>query len=373
MTTRIFVTGGHFTPAMAVIEELLKRGGFEIYYLGRKYSMEDDKALAMEFSELSCRTDLTYYVVQTGRLQRKFFVNFWQSVRSILRIPFGFLQAFYLILRYRPVLVLSFGGYVAVPVVFVAWLFGLKIVIHEQTLVCGLSNKLMALLADRVLVSWEDSLKFFPAKKTVLVGNPVRGSILRVKRKRQGRKKVIYVTGGNQGSHVINVVILSILPELLRKYEVIHQTGDSKFGDYEKLAKAKDVLSEPLKRRYVLKKFIATSEIADVFSKVDLIVGRPGANLVTEALYLGINSVLIPISWAGYKEQEKNAQILSNLGRAIIISEDKLSGEKLLKAISDQIIKKGDNLLEFQQKESIAGAAGKIVNELEFLLKDEKA
>ena len=142
---KIFITGGHFAPAKAVIDKL---SGWEIFYLGRKYAMEDEKTEALEFREIK---NAHYLVITTGRLQRKFFVNWSQSVKALLKIPWGFIQSFFYLLKYRPDVILSFGGYVALPVVINAWFLDIPVITHEQTKSLGLANKIIALLAKKTL------------------------------------------------------------------------------------------------------------------------------------------------------------------------------------------------------------------------------
>lgn len=331
---RIFITGGHFAPALAVIEELLSRGGFEIFYIGRKFAMEDDRAEALEYRELS---NLRYLTITTGRLQRKFFVDVWQSVKALAKIVVGFGQSFFWVIKYRPDVVLSFGGYVALPVVISGFVLGVPVVTHEQTAVSGLANKIIAFFAEKILVSWPASLARFPEEKVVLTGNPVRKGILaasKIRLKDKEHRPVIYITGGNLGSHAINEAVARVLPDLLEKYEVIHQTGASeKFRDFEKLSETVRGLPDALRRRYRVFEFLSTEEADHALRSADLVVGRAGANTVTELLVLGKPALLIPIPWAGGNEQLENARLLDRLGMAEIIPQDELTTKTLLLSI----------------------------------------
>ena len=295
---KIFITGGHYTPAKAVIDELLDE--YEIFYLGRKYAMEDDDALAFEYLDLRNLSNLSYLELTTGRLQRKFFIKPLQSIKAFLKIFVGFGQSFYWLLKFRPNLVLSFGGYLALPVVIIAWFLGIPILTHEQTLVSGLANKIIS--------------KF--AKKT-LFGNPIRKEILDLK---PVKTSGIFVTGGNQGSHVINLAVKKIL----NKYQVIHQTGDSKNNDYEDLVKIN-------KNTY---KFLNAHDMAKALNEATLVISRAGANITTELAFLGKPAILIPIPWSSGNEQYLNAKKLVDAGTAEILEQKDLTGENLLKLIS---------------------------------------
>lgn len=299
---KVFITGGHFAPAKAVLSKLT---GWKVFYVGRKCSMEGEKALALEYLELHDKNNITYLCLTTGRLQRKFLVNIGQSIWSLFKIPIGFTEALYWLVRYQPDVVLSFGGYVAVPVVVGAWLLGIPVATHEQTKTVGLANRIIRLFGAKVLET----------------GNPLREEILKAKVQ---RTDLIYITGGNQGSHVINRAIFEIVPKLVKKYHVLHQTGDSSYGDFEKAPKIAN---------YEARKFLTAEESAQVLAKAYIVVSRAGANTVEELAYLGKPAILVPIGWAREDEQEKNAETLAKVGLAEIVPEEQLSGKKLLETI----------------------------------------
>lgn len=316
---KIFITGGHYTPAKAVIDKL---EGWKIFYVGRKYAMEDSNVLALEYQELQ---HLNYLCITTGRLQRKFFVNVWQSIRSLLKIPVGFLQSFWWLLRYQPNVILSFGGYVALPIVINAWILDIPVLTHEQTKTIGLANRIIRLFGAKVLD----------------VGVPLRQEILNAK---VSKTNTIFVTGGNQGSKIIFDNVKKIIPKL-SKYKVI--LNDKPFR---------------------------AKEMADNLSEAGIIISRAGANTVSEIAYLGKPAILIPIPWSSGGEQEKNAQELEKLGMAEIINQDNLSEKTLLEAIEKidknydkywQNAKKGKTLVD-------PHAADKIVEEINVILEAAK-
>lgn len=345
--TKIVICGGHYTPAKAVIDELLKNAGWQIYYIGRKYAMEDDRALALEFQELEKVPEVKYLIITAGRLQRKFFINVFQSIKALLKVFVGFFQSFFWLIKYRPKVILSFGGYIAVPVVVSGWLLQIPVITHEQTITSGLANKIIALFAQKILVSWPASVLKFPKEKVVLTGNPIRNEILEKTKNMQSmrssqaaglkKQKVLYVTGGNQGSHAINATIEEILPDLLKKYKIIHQTGDSGFNDYNRLANNQNP-------NYKVIKFLNSKEVADVLNNADLVISRSGANTVTELAALAIPAIFIPIVWGKDSEQLQNAKMLANNGAAEIILQKELTGQKLLETIDKMM----ENLQKYQ-------------------------
>ena len=350
---RIVFIGGHHTPALAVIDALAtsyQLPATSFFWIGHKYSMWGDRNVSVEYQEIT-RRGIPFYDLKAGKLYRTF------HPLKLIRLPFGFLQAFYYLLQIRPHLIISFGGYLAPPVVISGWLLGIPSVTHEQTVEGGWANRLVAKFAKKVFVTWEESRKHFPEDKTIVTGNPLRKSIFakapnsksQIPNKFQisnSKFKTIYITGGKQGSHIINETVREALPELLKKYNVIHQCGRSTvFGDYEKLSAFSSQLPEDLRSRYFLKDYFTEEEIGAVFAAADLVISRAGANIVYELAALGKPAILIPIPWASHNEQRKNAQILVDAGSAVILEEKDLSVESIL-LCSDELFA---NLEEFRE------------------------
>lgn len=316
---KVLITGTHFTPAVATIEELKKFADVKIIYVGRETTQEGDKTPSVESAVLP-KAGVKFIPIITGRLQRSFTIY---TIPSLLKIPFGLLQALYIILSEKPDVILSFGGYVSVPIVITGWLFSIPIIIHEQTLISGLANKISAYFADKIAVSFKGSE--FKGDKVILTGNPTRQEIIEISKSGSGKRSdlpTILIAGGNQGSHVINLAVEQILNKLLKLADVYHQTGDSKFKDYERLQEKKD-------DRYKVFKFIST-EWAGILSKSDLVISRAGINTLSELAILGKPALLIPIP---NKEQNKNSKFFEELGFVQVLPQSKLSGENLLKQI----------------------------------------
>jgi len=261
----------------------------------------------------------------------------------LIRLPFGFLQAVHYLLKIQPQLIVSFGGYLAPPAVIAGWFLGVPSLTHEQTVVGGWANKLVARFAKKVFVSWEESVQYFPKDKTIVVGNPVRKAIFDQTQKSKLKNQIlsqnsklgtIYVTGGKQGAHVLNEAVREALPELLEKYKVIHQCGHSTvFRDYQGLKELSSdggELSSDLRSRYLLKDYFTEEEIGAVFAAADIVISRAGANIVYELAALGKPAILIPIPWVSHEEQMKNARILANAGSAVILEEKNLSAKSIL-------------------------------------------
>ncbi len=308
---RILVTGGHLTPALAVIDKLKDH---EIIFVGRKYALEREQTLSFEYKEITKR-EIKFIDLTTGRVNRAVSIR---DFLSIVRIPLGFYQSLQVIRNEKPDRILSFGSYVAAPVAFWAWLFGIPVFSHEQTIQPGLSNRLIALFSKKVFVSFEETLSYFPQHKTVLSGNPIRQSIFTIQKKPfvlEKNKSVIYVTGGSLGSHSINMRIKDILPKLLKDFIIIHQTGDTKeYQDFEQLEKLREKLPKALKSNYIIRKHFFEDEVGYIYSLTDMVIGRAGANTFFELLSLEKPTIFVPLPWSAHKEQQKQADIFKKYG-----------------------------------------------------------
>lgn len=320
---KILITGSHFTPALATIEELKKNYQCEVVYVGRKTTFEGDNTPSVE-SQVLPKLGVKFSSLITGRLQREFTVF---TIPSLLKIPIGFLQAPFILLREKPDVVLSFGGYIAVPIVIWAWLFSIPIIIHEQAIIPGLANKISAHFADKIAISFPENLSF-DRQKVVLTGNPLRREIIEAQSvfKDDGTPRVL-IAGGNQGSHVINMAVLDCLDKLTKIAKIIHQTGDSKFGDFERLNIKQN-------ENYIVEKFISNGW-GQLLQECDLVVSRAGINTLSELAVLSKPALVIPI--AGHTEQNLSAKYFEKLGLTKILPQSKLSGDSLFWNIKEML------------------------------------
>ncbi len=364
---RVVVIGGHLSPALSVIEALPK--GYEVLFIGRKYIFEGDKTLSLEYQTVNS-LGIAFASLSTGRLQRKFTKH---TIPSLFKLPGGCLEAVSILHRFKPDVVLGFGGYLEIPVVLAAYILRIPAVIHEQTQEAGLANKICSHFAKKICISWEISRKFFPEYKTVLTGNPihefkVQNSKFKIQ---ENELPLIYITGGSSGSHSINVLAEGCIKQLLKHFKIIHQTGDAKeFNDFKRLSSLREKFSQEEKEKYIIKKFISPSDVLEVLKTADLIIGRAGINTVTELLYAGKPCVLIPLPFSQNKEQLKNAKLLKKVGLAEILEQKSATSDKLLRLIK----KITENLENYKKKGKLAralvdvNAADKIIKVLE----DEK-
>lgn len=335
---KVVIVGGHLSPALAVIEKLRNE---DVFYIGRKHTFEGDNALSLESQEVA-RLNIPFFDLNTARLQRKFTKH---TFPSLLKFPAGFVQSYKILNKINPDVILGFGGYLFLPVALAAYLLKIPIVIHEQTLEAGFTNKFVSKFAKKVCISWESSSKYFPKEKVVLTGNPLRQEIINAKNINNEKNKtpMIYVTGGGAGAHALNLLIEKTLDQLLQKCTIVHQTGDSQvYKDFERLESRKN-------DRYQCHKFFTDKEVALVMNKADLVVGRAGINTVTELIYLQKPSFLIPLPAGQKNEQLKNAQFIKNLGLGEYAQQDLLTPDLFISTIFSML----DRIGSFNLKEEI--------------------
>lgn len=328
---KIVITGGHHSSALPVIKKLREQKDIEIYWFGHRYSQKGNKADTLEYKEITS-LEIPFFDLKAGKFYKTY------DVIRLLRIPFGLIQSFILLLKVKPDIILSFGGYLAVPVVIAGWVLRIPSVTHEQTVVVGYANKLIAYFVKKIFISWKDSEKYFPKDKVIYTGIPIREAIFKSSSNFFDVNKklpTLYVMGGKTGSHKLNEIIKESLSELLEFCNIIHQCGDSTlYKDYEGL----EAFSHNLKNmggKYYLRKFILENEIGEVFTKADVVVARSGAHTISELLALKKPAILIPISWVSHNEQYKNAQILEEAGLAEIIEEDSLNSEMFIRVVKE--------------------------------------
>lgn len=319
MKTLVF-TGGHHTSALVVAKELILQGKYQVVWFGHRYSMWGDKSDSAEYKEVIA-AGIKFYDLKAGKFYNTF------NPFKLIRIPLGFIQTFYYLLQARPAGIISFGGYLAVPTVISGWLLGIPSITHEQTMVAGWANRVIANFSKKIAITWPESARFYPKSKTVLTGLPLRPEIIQLKKVAMNQltnnQPTIYITGGKQGSHLINQIIFSILPKLVKNYSVIHQTGSSSVhNDYQHALGL-------VQQNYEVFDFDSHKAIL-ALKQADIVIGRAGAHIIYELAVLGKKCILIPIPWVSHNEQMINAQLLEKSGSAVIIPENNLNSEKLL-------------------------------------------
>lgn len=341
---RLIITGGHVTPALAVIEELKHRKDIEIFFIGKKYNSDTDKSLTLEFKEITS-LNLPFYILKTGRLTRLLSYN---TIFELLKIPSGIYYSWQLIKKIKPDKVLSFGGYLALPVAICGFLKKIPVYTHEQTISPGIANKIIGLFAKKIFLSFPESNKNWTKNKVIITGNPIRKQVFQHHALTwipNNNRKVIYITGGSLGAHSINLHISHIIRRLTEKYTVIHQTGDVlEYNDFLTLSNLRLKLTQDQQENYIIKKHISGDEIGSVYWFSDLIIGRAGANTISELIALKKPAILIPLPWSAGQEQSKHAKYL-NINKVAEIFDQKQTSIQLLDLIEKTI----NSLKEYQK------------------------
>ena len=257
--------------------------------------------------------------------------SWWRKLFSIFKLPRGILESLWILLKFRPHLVVGVGGYSAGPVVMGAWLLRMKRVLHEQNVLPGVTNRMLSRFSACIFVSFEQTEQYFKAHRVMVTGNPIRHEILRAadetKTTGNGEKPFsVLIIGGSQGAHSINMAMMDALDHIKngKRYGFIHQTG----AEDESMVKA----------RYLDKGFQATvqpffSDMATRYQDADLIICRAGATTVAEITALGKAAIFIPYPYAADNHQMLNAKDLETAGAAEMISEQDLSGVGLAEKI----------------------------------------
>lgn len=317
------------TTAMALIEALRKDGSTEwnISWVGSKRAVEGSRELTLEFKVFP-KMNIACHEIITGRVQRK-----WTryTIWSLVKIPLGFLHALFLVVKIRPKVVVSFGGFAAFPIVVSSRILGTPVIIHDQTTGAGLANRLSSPFATKIAISRESSEKYFPVQKTILTGNPVREAFFNIPQKQKiSNPPVIYATGGSRGSKIFNNKLMEALPEILLSYKIIHQCGDA---DLDKCVQFQSNLPAGLAVNYEVIGTVDPEEVPNLFSKADIVIGRAGANTVSEVIAARRPAIFVPIPWSQNDEQTKNAELAVEAGIGVILNQNGLTPGQLVESI----------------------------------------
>lgn len=355
-------TGGHIYPALSVAKKLIEKE-WDILYIGSRQGME---------KEIIKRENIDFRSISVAPFPRRFSISLLKAVFVSMG---GFGQSLKLLRSYKPQIVLGTGGFVAGPVVLAGSLLGAKTIIHEQNVFPGFTNRLLSRRADKVALNFGEAVEYFPGElktKAVVTGNPVREKIRKAKRsegiKKLGLKKqktTLLVLGGSQGSESINQAMDRVCRYASEEkgLQIIYITGKNKYSAVkERLGSIWERNSD-----LHLKPYLHNIEWA--YAAADLMVSRAGATVLAEITVQGLPAILIPYPHASGDHQSYNAQLLAGEGAAVVIPDEKLSGEILLKEIKKITSKPGhlQKMAENSKKMGYPEALNNIVEEIENL------
>ena len=326
MGTFVF-TGGHHNSALVLAQYFLTQK-HTVYWYGHKRSSRRDQNDSAEYLEVTANK-IKFFNLPAGRANL--------NISELMRLPYGYLVALKYLINHQPSAVISFGGYLGATTALAAYTLGIPIYLHEQTVVAGKANKLISRLARRVYLTWDSSLKFFPKKKSLVVGLPLRSSIIEASPKKlfDRKRPTLLVMGGKQGAHAINHFIFEHLSDLLLDFNIVHQTGtSSETGDYDHALVLRGSLGS-LSDSYLPIGYIAENVIGLYLKSANYYLGRSGAHITYELLLLQLRAILVPLTHTHQQEQRKNALELVKVKQAVVVSQSNLTLENLREAIAE--------------------------------------
>jgi UDP-N-acetylglucosamine--N-acetylmuramyl-(pentapeptide) pyrophosphoryl-undecaprenol N-acetylglucosamine transferase len=311
-------TGGHLYPGIAVAQELKRWDPrARIMFIGSRGGLERD---------IVAREGYRHFEITSSGLARR---QWRQQLVAMGHLLQGFGEAVRVLRRVQPQVILGLGSYVSGAVLLAAAALGIPRLIHEQNVIPGLTNRLLGRVVNRVAVSFEASVTYFPRGKAVVTGNPVRPAICQVRGRAlepNGRFHLL-VFGGSQGAHQLNAAMLGALTQLADVQDhlwTVHQTGSNDF------ATAQMTYAE---RKYPGVVHAYIEDMAREYGAADLVICRAGATTIAELTVTGKAAVLVPFPYATYNHQERNARTLAAVGAAELIEDQTLSGGLLAERI----------------------------------------
>jgi UDP-N-acetylglucosamine--N-acetylmuramyl-(pentapeptide) pyrophosphoryl-undecaprenol N-acetylglucosamine transferase len=360
------VTGGHFYPIIAVAQTITKRA-------------RDNKILPPAFYYMAPTpynpralfdNEITYVRIPAGKIRRYFsLLNFTDIFKTI----YGCLHAIIKMFTIYPDVVFGKGGYGSFPTLFAARLLRIPVIIHESDSKPGRVNAWASKFAKKVALSYPSAAKYFKAEKVAYTGNPIRPEIVETLTKGateflhlENDTPTILILGGSQGSVKINDTVIDALPELLNKYQIIHQVGKS---NYENLVSTTELILKNHQYSYRYHPFDYLNELALRMSAgaAKIIVSRAGSTIFEIASW-GVPSIIIPLSPEVSHDQTSNAMAYAETGACSMIEENNLTAHILIEeinriiaspAIQDTMKKQAQN---FARKDSASLVAEAILS-----------
>jgi len=329
MKTIVFTgggSGGHIFPGLAVVDELRSKSKINIVWIGSSKGID---------RELVESHGTSFVGIPSGKLRRYFDIHNFIDIFCILA---GFFKSILILLKLKPALVFSKGGFVSVPPCLAARILRIPVITHECDFSPGLATRINAGSASDIFVSYESTTNMFPEKfrnNVTVTGNPVRPTFYSADPKR-GRdflgcagddSSILFVQGGSLGARQINELVSQCIDELCARYIVVHQTGQQNVDQMIHSA-------NPLVRtRYKPYAFIK-SEMPDVLAASALVIARSGANTVWECAAAGKPMILIPLDKGSSRgDQIENAQYFVSAGAAIMLTGDDATPQRLAETV----------------------------------------
>lgn len=359
-------TGGHIYPALAIADILKSEYNVLPHYIGANNGME---------SKILKNESIPFYGIAFAPLIG---ISGFKKIKSLFINLKGFFSSFILLKKIKPKLIIGTGGFVAGPVLSAAFILRIPIIIHEQNVVPGFTNKILARISKEIWITFNESSKYFPSnKRKVLTGMPLRNNFQKLDKEKSKEyfgiekdQKVLLIAGGSQGSKLINQAVRSIYKNIITDLDltIIHITGPKYYSDITNSLDSEEL--ELVKNgKLIFKDYISEMELA--LNAADITISRAGASFICELIATKSFSILIPIKNSAGNHQLKNAKAVEKAGMGRILEEENLNSSHLflnLKALrpfdfeniitSNVGILYGENTKDIIRKES-----GKYLNE----------
>lgn len=351
-------TGGHIFPALALISKLKEKDkNVEILYIGTTNRMEKD---------IIPKEGIPYIGIEMKGLNRK---NIFKNIDVMRTYLKAVSKAKEELTKFKPDIVIGFGGYISAPVIYAAHKLKIKTIIHEQNSIPGVSNKFLSRYVDKVLVSFKESIKDFPNDKTIYTGNPRSEQIKdieKIDKTTLGFKKdkaLIIIVMGSLGSLTMTKKLKETLPLFKNKdYQVLVITGKDYYDEYKDIKLSSNVKIVPF-----------YNNLIGLMKDADLIVTRSGASTIAEITSIGLLAIMVPSPYVTNNHQYVNAKSLEDDGACIILKEEDFNKDSLVnlldKTINDK--KKLNSMRSALLKRGVTDSATRIYEEIIKLVRDE--
>lgn len=344
-------TGGHLYPGLALAKALQKMDSqVEIHFVGTAEGLE---------GKIIPREGYPLHLIQGGKLNFK--GQFLLKLKTLCKLPWGFIQSMSLLSRYKPSFVLGVGGYASGPFVFAAALMGFSTGIWEPNAHPGLANRLLARFVDLCFVVFDEAKRMLPSKNILTIGMPVRAEIeKREIANREDNYFHLLCFGGSQGSRVINQALCPLLlknSSWQSEMRVVHQIGQTDWKQFQDKYQGTQTWITPMEFIYNMPHY---------YSWADLVICRGGASTLSEVAAFGLVPIIIPLP-AADNHQGRNAETLVQAGAAVMIDQSELTESRLEKEIRELMSQPerrkqmAENLKKFYKPQSAELIAKKIL------------
>jgi len=367
-------SGGHFYPIIAVAQE--------INNIAKQNKLADVELFYMSPTPYNAGilfdNKITYKKNSAGKIRRYFSI---MNFIDLFKTAWGVIKSVWEIFLIYPDVIFGKGGYASFPAVLAGKILRIPVVIHESDSVPGKTNAWAGKFAEKIAVSYSEASKYFKRQdKVAFTGQPVRKDIQLALSTNAHEflnldKSIptIFILGGSLGAKKINDIILESIPQLVSKYQVIHQTGKANFEEVRQTAEV--VLQKnPHKERYRLYDYMDDLTLRSAAGASNLIVSRAGSTIF-EIAYWEIPSIIIPITDSNQGHQSKNAFAYARTGSAVVIEEENLTDNILIAEI-DRILENQDiyQKMKDSTKEFVRPEAAKLIAEelLKIALRHER-